>query len=96
MNADTLFTAAMNEKAEYDAIVFAVIGLRRTIDQTAARVARANAEWHDDTEAEDHAAFHASAEEQFPREMRDEAIRDLVAHYLVEMALNEKAKGPAY
>ena len=96
MNADTLVTAAMNELGDYDAIVFAVIGLRRTIDRTAARVAKANAEWHDDAEAEDHAAFHAPAEEQFPREMRDEAIRDLVAHYLVEMALNDTAKGPAY
>ena len=43
MNADTLVTAAMNELGDYDAIVFAVIGLRLTIDRTAARVAKANA-----------------------------------------------------
>lgn len=96
MTAETLVTAAMNEKSEYDSIVLAVGSLRRAIDRTAARVAKANAEWHDDPEAEDHAEFHAPANEQFPREMRDEAIRGIVAHYLVEMALNDQAKGPAY
>lgn len=85
MTAEALFTAAVNEKAEYDAILFAVRHLRQTIDRTAKRVAKENADWHDDPQAEDHAAFHAPADVQFPRAMRDEAIRDLVAHYLGEI-----------
>jgi hypothetical protein len=91
-SADTLQTAAMNHKPEYNSIVFAVKHLRRTLDRTADRVAKANAEWHDDPEdVEGHAEYHAPAAEQFPRDVRDEAIRDLVAHYLGEITLNERS-----
>lgn len=85
MQAETLVTAANNEKSEYESIVFAVKHLRATIDRTANRVAKENANWHDDPNAEDHADYHASADVQFPRELRDEAIRDLVAFYLAEI-----------
>jgi hypothetical protein len=87
MTAEALELAANNEKREYDSIVHAVKTLRRTIDRTAERVAKANAAWHDDPEAEDHAEFHAPADVQFPRAMRDEAIRSLVAYYLRELKL---------
>lgn len=85
MNAETLVIAANNDKRTYDAIVFAVRHLRSAIDQTAVRVAKENAEWHDDPNADDHAEFHAPADVQFPREIRDEAIKDLVAYYLAEL-----------
>lgn len=87
--AETLYIAAQNEKDEYDRIVFAVGHLRATLDRTARRVAKENADWHDDAEAEDHADFHAPPSEQFPQSVRDEAIRDLVAFYLGELSIQE-------
>ena len=92
MNAEYLYRGAMNEKRTHDSIVFAVGHLRRAIDNLAELAAKTNAEWHDDPEAEDHADYHAPADVQFPRAVRDEAIRDLVAHYLVEMALSDEYK----
>jgi hypothetical protein len=89
--AEDLVLAANNERSEYEAITFAVRHLRRTIDATAARVAKANAEWHDVPEAEDHADYHAPAEVQFPRAVRDEAVKQLVAYYLGEITLAERS-----
>lgn len=79
-----MFTSASNERADYDRIVSAVKQLRRALDITAERAAKENAEWHDDPTAEDHAEYHAPAERQFPQPIRDEAIIDLVRHYLKE------------
>jgi hypothetical protein len=90
MDADSLFVAAMNERTEYDAVVRAIKQLRRTIDKTAERVAKDNAELMDDTAAEDYAEYHAPADVQFRRETRDEAILDLVRHYLTELTLQAK------
>lgn len=92
MTSETLIRSAMNDARDYDRVTFAVRHLRRAVDATARRVASQNAEWHDDPTAEDHEEFHAPADVQFPREARDEAILDLVRHYLTEIALSEQAK----
>lgn len=90
MTAETLVRSAMNEQSEWARVTSAVRQLRHAIDRTSRRVARANADWHDDPEADDYAEFHAPAAEQFPREVRDEAILDLVRHYLTEITLDEQ------
>ena len=90
MKSETLEIAANNEKVEYDSIVSCVKRLRATLDKTAERVAKANADWHDDPSAEDHAEYHAHAIVQFPREVRDEAIRNLVNYYLKEFSIQDK------
>lgn len=93
MTSEALIRYVMNDRKLHDSVVFAVNHLRSTMDRAAASIAKENADWHDDPDAEDHAAFHAPADVQFPRVMRAEAIRDLVAHYLAEAALSESAKG---
>lgn len=56
--------------------------LRMFIDRVAKKQAKANADWHDDPESEDHADYHAPAEDQFPRGVRDKTILATVAHHL--------------
>lgn len=88
MTSETLVLAANNDQHAYKQIVAAVRTLRRVIDDVAEKTAKANAEWHDDPEADDHSAFHASADKQFPRRVRDTAIKELVRSYLAELTLN--------
>ena len=85
MSSTTLFDAVMNNKRDYDAVLFAVKSLRRAVDECAERIAKENAEWHDDPAADDHAAFHAPAIEQFPRKTRDEAVLSLVKYWMAEI-----------
>jgi hypothetical protein len=92
--AEELVTAAINERAEHDAITRAIRQLRSWVDITAERVAKANADWHDDPESDSHAAYHAPAIEQFPREARDAAIIELVQFYLNETTLQESQPKP--
>ena len=89
--AETLVTAASSDRAEHDAITRAIRQLRSWLDICAERVAKANADWHDDPEGdpEGHAEHHAPAIEQFPREARDAAIIDLVRFHLNETNLQE-------
>lgn len=82
MNADSLVLASDNEKKEYDTVVLAVRLLINTIDRTASRVAKANADWHDDPSADDHELFHSPAYVQFPSHVRKKAIKKLVSYYL--------------
>ena len=74
-----------NDARLYNQVVSAVKTLRRIGNQAADKLAKENAAWHDDEAADDHAAYHAPAAEQYPREVRDQAIRDLVAYYLNEL-----------
>lgn len=89
MSAKQLTISAMNDPSTHRTITFAVRHLRAAVDRTANAEAKANAVWHDDPEAPDHAECHAPADVQFPRETRDEAILELVRHYLVEITLRE-------
>lgn len=91
MTAESLDLFIANDKPIHDSIVFAVKHLRSTVDRAAEKLAKANAEWHDDPDADDHAAWHAPADVQFPREVRDEVIRDLVGYWLNELTIRENA-----
>lgn len=91
MTADALEHYINNDKPWHTSLLYHINAIRRLIDQTAIAVATANAEWHDDPEADDHAEFHAPASEQFTRETRDEAIKSLVSYYLAEMTIQERA-----
>jgi hypothetical protein len=85
MTAENLDLFISNDSKLLGSIQFAVKHLRDTVDRAAVKLAKINADWHDDPAAEDHAEFHAPAEVQFPRAVRDEVIRDFVAFYLAEM-----------
>jgi hypothetical protein len=82
-----LYLSVTNEAADYRSVVHHVKALRALVDRAASRCAKENAEWHDDPASEDHADYHAPADVQFPREDRDQTIRELVDFYLGEMAL---------
>lgn len=90
MDSTDLVDLAMNSRNPHARILFAVRHLRHTMDQVAKDAAKSNAEWHDDPKADDHAAFHAPAEQQYPQKMRDDAILELVRHYLFEESLSGK------
>jgi hypothetical protein len=92
VNAETLTTAAMNDRHDWARITHLVGQLRLVIDHTAQRAARENSAWHDDPEAEGHAKYHAPADVQFPRDVRDAAVLELVRHYLTEITLSEQAR----
>lgn len=85
MTAEALENAVNNDKQRHDRICFIVRTLRSIVDVTAEAIARENADWHDDPQADDHAAYHAPASEQFPQAIRDEAALSLVKYYLAEM-----------
>jgi hypothetical protein len=85
--AAELEDACNNDPAAYKSIVHHVKMLRAVVDRVAVKAAKANGEWHDDPEADDHAKHHAPAAEQYPRELRDETIRELVKYYLAELRI---------
>jgi hypothetical protein len=88
--AEGLEILARNNDAQIsNSITHHVKMLRSLIDRVAENAAKANAEWHDDPAAEDHAEWHAPAIEQYPREVRDECIRSLVDFYLGEFTIQE-------
>lgn len=90
--AEQLEIAVQNDRRAYDAFWNSVKLLRAAVDRVAERVAKENADWHDDPEADDHAEYHAPADQQFPREVRDECIKSLFAHYVGELTLSENGK----
>ena len=89
MNSETLVNRIRNESKYCGRLKERILSLRRMIDEIAEMQAKDNAEWHDDHEAEDHAEFHAPAEQQFSRATRDKAVKDLVAFYLQEEIYEE-------
>jgi len=76
--AETLVERVQNTHEDYVRIQGLTLTLVRFIDHMARLQAKDNADWHDDPTADDHDAYHAPASEQFPAEMRDEAIFALV------------------
>ena len=92
MNAESLVQFIENDKQLHDAVFFCVKSLRRTADRAAEAVAKANADWHDDPQADDHKAFHAPADKQFTRATRDKAIKQLVAYWVSELTIQEGSK----
>lgn len=90
-SADDLVNHVNNDPKLYESVVHHVKMLRHVLNRAAGQRAAANAEWHDDSEKSDHAAHHAAPEKQFPKLVRDKAIKDLVAYYLKELP-NEQFK----
>ena len=88
-DSDSLVLRMQNERTAIDSILHHVRSLRRLADRWAEQQSRDNAEWHDDPSSDDHADYHASAFAQFPRDVRDEAVIELVRHYLTELTLDE-------
>lgn len=91
-DAETLVNRISNEQAACESAKGCVKMLRHLVDRIAKLQAKDNANWHDDPDAEDHAAFHADAIEQFPRDVRNQAIRDLVDYWVDELDNDERNK----
>lgn len=91
-DSDCLFDYANNTEALSHWMRSHVESFRRLIDRAARELATANQNWHDDKEAGDHELFQATSAEQFPREMRDAAVLDLVKRHLEVINENERAQ----
>jgi hypothetical protein len=89
-DADCLFDYANNTAELSNWMRSHVESFRRLMDRAASKLADANQQWHDDKDAADHPLFQASGFEQFPREMRDAAILDLVKRHLETINQNEE------
>lgn len=85
MTTEDLFNGVMNTPRIHEGVVASVKHLRLCIDKMAEKQAKYNADWHDDPEASDHAEYHAPHLEQFPQQVRDETVKDLVAYFLQEL-----------
>jgi hypothetical protein len=59
--------------------------LRASFANLAEHQAKANANWHDDPTADDHAKYHAPAIAQFPPDVRNAAILRVLAYHLREL-----------
>lgn len=91
MDAEGIVNHVMNDQRLHAAVTDYVRRLRNVMDRAAEAVADANAQWADDPEWEQHDAYHAPADTQFPAEVRDAAALDLFKHYLGELAIQRKA-----
>lgn len=87
MTAEALVNYVMNDRTLHGHVTYYIGRLRNELDKAARLLAKENAGWHDDPAADEYADFHAPADVQFPRNIRDKAIKALVAHYLSEMAI---------
>lgn len=92
MKAENLFNFISNDKELWDSVVHHAHMLRSLVDRAAVQLAKENARWHDDPDADDHAEYHAPAEVQFPRDVRDEVVRDLIADRLNVENENERLR----
>ena len=91
-DSDCLFDYANDTRTHSNGIRAHVARMCRLIDCAAWELAQANQNWHDDKDAPDHALFQAQHLEQFPREMRDAAVLDLVKRHLEIINENEAAR----
>jgi len=91
-DSDCLFDYANNTAELHNHIRHHVESLRRLIDRAAQELAKANKEWNDAPDAEDHGLWIAPDAEQFTREMRTLATLDLVGRHLDTINENERAQ----
>ena len=91
-DADCLYDYTQNTEALANSVRHHVESLRRLTDRAARELAQANQTWHDDKAAADHALFQAGEAEQFPREMRDAAVLELVRRHLEIINENERSE----
>jgi hypothetical protein len=80
-DADNLVLYVQNDSKAHATIRACVQRLQDAIDNAADHLAKANKEWHDDPEADDHEAYHADSFEQFPRAERTKALRELLERH---------------
>lgn len=81
-----LFITITNDAETIKGFKHAVKSFLRGVDFQAERLARANANWHDDPEndPEGHAAMHAPADIQFTPEVRRAVAIELFEYFLTE------------
>lgn len=91
-DADCLFDFVKNTRDLSDQLTYHTGRLRALMDLAARNLAGHNQNWHDDKASDDHPLFQAPAEVQFPRELRDAAILDLVRDRLEIINENERSK----
>lgn len=91
-DSECLTISIANTQGPHNRARLAVAYLRQLVDAAARELTKQNANWHDDPQASDHPCYHAPAEDQFPREMRDEAILELVRYHLESINSNEAAE----
>lgn len=80
--AESLFNIATNDHPTYDRVNRGLRQIWDAINDLAEQQARANAAWHDDPKADDHADFHAPAELQYPPSVRANVVAELVLYYI--------------
>ncbi len=90
-DAEGLVNRVQNERDEHRSFRSKVEALRDLLDLVATRQAKANADWHDDPDSDDHGLYHSPADQQFTREERDKALLELVARHLEVLKENEVA-----
>lgn len=82
---DYWFRVLSSESDCYEAFLKAIQRLRYAIATVAEEKAKQNAAWHDDPEADDHAAFHAPHDVQFTQEQRLRLLRTMFDYYTREL-----------
>lgn len=83
-NSESLELMIRNDPTLLEEVAHHVRQLQRAVARAAGKHAKANAEWHDDPDAEDHALFHAPVDQQFPPEVQLQAVAELVLYRLRE------------
>lgn len=89
---ESLVNCVQNTREDHQMIRLYVERLRDYLDAVAKRCTKWNQDWHDDPASEDHRLFQSSSDAQYPQEMRDAAILDLVATHLEILNYNEAAE----
>lgn len=77
-SADNLVLYVQNDSELHGSFSLLVNLMTVMMTRAARQLAKANAEWHDDPEADDHALFHAPFDVQFPPEEQLKAIAEIV------------------
>ncbi len=94
-DSDCLFDYANNTEQLSNHVRHHVESLRRLMDGAARDMNKVHREWHDDQDAADHPLYHAGEFDQYPRELRDAAVLDLVKRHLDTINENERSRAEA-
>jgi hypothetical protein len=89
---DALDVFASSTQPIHDSIHHAAKMLRHAVDRAANEMAKHRADWYDvprDENPEEYDAYHAPADVQYPREVRDEFCREMLNWWLNEFNTQE-------
>lgn len=81
-DAEGLRLAIVGDSKRHEEFAHYVAAMTAAMSRTARECAKANAEWHDDEEGEDHGLYHAPVDAQYPAEVQVEAIAEVVLYLL--------------